>query len=79
MIDIDLGKYARMRQKGYISLSKAGDNILLTVRKFDPDSLDELESEVQYFTLVELREWRKGKADELAKVDAFIAEVKLIA
>ena len=72
---IDIKKYIEKKDKGLISIAKIGDAFAISQKKFDPESGEEVEPEVQGFNIKDLEIMKKDLEQNLVDVGAFIADV----
>jgi len=71
---IDLKTYKDKKEKGLISLVKAGDSYATATNKYDPETGTDLPDEVVGVNMEELTEKKEALTAEIAEIDAFIAD-----
>jgi len=71
---IDLKNYKTLKEKNAVSLVKAGDSYAVSYKKYDTSTGEDLADEVLGVNMQELEDKKKALQDEIAEIDAFIAD-----
>ena len=75
---INLKDYKDKKEKGLVTLVKAGDAYATAVKKFDPETGAILPDEVVGVNMVELTDKKTALLAKIAEIDAFIADCEAI-
>jgi len=75
---LDIKNYQELKEKNAVSLVKAGDAYAVAYKKFDEATGEEKSDEVIGVNMTELTDKKKALQDEIAEIDAFIADCKVL-
>lgn len=75
---INLKQYSELKAKKAVSIVKAGDSFAVAYKKFDENTGVVLPDEVLGINMQELLDKKKELQDEIAEIDAFIADTNLL-
>lgn len=76
---INVKEYTEKKAKKLATLAKIGDSYAVAIKQFDPDTGEEKEAEIQAVGLDQLQTRRQELVDEIADIDAMIADIDAIA
>lgn len=71
---INLKDYQDKKKQSLVFSIKAGKDYAITTKKFNPDTGADLPDEVIGVKMIELIDKKKALQDEIAEIDAFIAD-----
>ena len=72
---MDAQKYIEKKAKGLAEIVKAGGGYAIAYKKFDPDTGEALEPEIQAVSVDNLNEQKKALQDQIADIDAMLKDV----
>ena len=75
---LDLKNYTQLKLKNAVSLVKAGDSYAIAYKKFDTTPGEDLPDTVSGVNMTELTDKKKSLQDEIAEIDAFIADCEVL-
>ena len=75
---INLKDYNEKKEKGLISLVKAGDSFATATKKFDAEDGADLPDEVVGVSMKELTDRKETLKLEIAEIDAFIEDCEVL-
>ena len=75
---LDLKNYTQLKLKNAVSLVKAGDSYAIAYKKFDIATGEDLPDTVSGVNMTELTDKKKSLQDEIAEIDAFIADCEVL-
>ena len=75
---INLKDYNKKKEKGLISLVKAGDSFATATKKFDAEDGADLPDEVVGVSMKELTDRKTEMQAEIAEIDAFIKDCEAL-
>lgn len=73
---VNIKKYAEKKDKGLISLAKIGNAFVISQKRFNPESGEEVEPEVQDFKIKDLEIMKTNLEQNLADIVTFIEDIK---
>lgn len=73
---MDISKYRKQKGKGLVQIFSAGTAHLVVQRRFDPFTGEETAPEMQGIDLEQIKQRRQELIDQLAELDAFIADLE---
>ena len=77
-MSIDLKNYKELKLKNAVHLVKAGDAYAVAYKKFDENTGEDLPDTVEGVNMTELIDRKKVLQDEIAEIDAFIADCEAV-
>jgi hypothetical protein len=73
---IDITNYVKNKEKGVVSVAKVGSSFTYSRKRFDPDTGEALESEVEALDLPDLEKKSQALADSVIAIGVLIADLR---
>ena len=75
---IDVKNYVEKKEKGLVSVAKLGNDFAISVKKFSPETGEELDPDVEGFKFKQLEKIKSGLQEAIASIDSLIADVSAL-
>lgn len=75
---IDVKSYIAKKEKGLISITKVGSGFVLSAKRFNPETSEEVNPEAQGFHIKELETMKKELQEAVANIDILIADANAL-